>query len=259
MSQLAFLSAWHRNFALHIDLALQGQEGVGLSAAEVGNDRLCQLGRWLDDNSAQLSGMHAYQRLKVLHAKYHAEAGALIAAHLAGEAGPATVERLHDVSAKVVSAINTLDTELCPNMDLRLKPPPETSFWDDSLLIGHAVIDEQHKAIAQLGDRILRDPTLLLTSDAGSSFLHDFYQLVAQHFETEEIVMRRMRLDSTQLSAHIDEHSRLLDLIVSYSVDFLRSREMKTVADITQDLFGVVIDHVVNFDLTLRPSNQTVK
>ena len=40
MPQLAFLSAWHRNFALHIDLAVQGQAGLHLSAAEVGDDHL---------------------------------------------------------------------------------------------------------------------------------------------------------------------------------------------------------------------------
>lgn len=259
MPQLAFLSAWHRNFSLHIDLAVQGQEGLSLSAADVGDDHLCQLGRWLDDNSAQLSGLSAYQHLTVLHAEYHAEAAALIATHLAGEVEPAAVQRLHDVSAKVVSAINALDAELRPHPELHVNAPAPASFWNDSLLVGHAVIDEQHKAIAQLGDRILRDPALPLSSDAGSCFLHDFYRLVALHFETEEIAMRRMQLDPEQLKAHFDEHSRLLDLIVSYSVDFSRSREMKTVGDITQDLFGVIIDHVVNFDLALRPRKRSAQ
>ncbi|TXH17563.1 MAG: hypothetical protein E6R00_04415 [Gammaproteobacteria bacterium] len=102
---------------------------------------------------------------------------------------------------------------------------------------------------------MLREPTLPLSSDAGSCFLHDFYRLVALHFETEEIAMRRMQLAPDALKAHFDEHSRLLEQIVSYSVDFSRSRQIRTVGDITQDLFGVIIDHVVNFDLALRPRN----
>ena len=255
MPQLAFLSAWHRNFALHIDLAVQGQEGLHLSAAEVGDDHLCQLGRWLHDNAAKLAGQPAYQCLLTLHAEYHAQAERVIRAHLAGHAGPEAVASLHSVSAEVVAAINALDAELRPIADLRLDSPANASFWDDSLLIGHGVIDEQHKAIAQLGDRMLREPALPLSSDAGSCFLHDFFRLVALHFETEEIAMRRMHLPPDVLKAHFDEHSRLLDQIVSYSVDFSRSREIKTVGDITQDLFGVIIDHVVNFDLALRLRN----
>lgn len=252
MPQLAFLSAWHRNFALHIDLAVQGKEGLHLSAAEVGDDHLCQLGRWLHDNAAKLTGQPAYQQLLSLHAEYHAQAEKVIGAHLAGQTSATEVERLHVVSADVVAAINALDAELRPIADLRLDSPANASFWDDSLLIGHGVIDEQHKAIAQLGDRMLREPALPLSSDAGSCFLHDFYRLVALHFDTEEIAMRRMQLAPEVLKAHFDEHSRLLDQIVSYSVDFSRNRQIRTVGDITQDLFGVIIDHVVNFDLTLR-------
>jgi len=252
MPQLAFLSAWHRNFALHIDLAVQGREGLHLSAAEIGDDHLCQLGRWLHDNAAKLAGQPAYQHLLSRHAEYHVQAEKVIRAHLAGHAGSEAVDRLHTLSAEVVAAINALDAGLRPIADLRLDSPANASFWDDSLLIGHSVIDEQHKAIALLGDRMLREPALPLSSDAGSCFLHDFYRLVALHFDTEEIAMRRMQLAPEVLKAHFDEHSRLLDQIVSYSVDFSRNRQVRTVGDITQDLFGVIIDHVVNFDLALR-------
>ena len=255
MLHLAFLSAWHRNFALHIDLAVQGQERLHLSAAEVGDDRGCQLGRWLVDNEARLLELPSLNRLQASHADYHAQAGLIIGALQEGDAEPSAVGRLHEISAQVVAAVNALDAELKPLTDVRLDMPSYASFWDDRLLLGHDVIDEQHKAIAQLGDRMLRDPALPLSSDAGTCFLHDFYRLVALHFDTEEMAMRRMNLAPDFLKAHFDEHSRLLDQIVSYSVDFSRSGQTKTVGDITQDLFGVIIDHVVNFDLAMRPHN----
>ena len=253
MPQLAFLSAWHRNFALHVDLAVQGFEPLHLSAAEVADEYLCQLGRWLAENAVRLGGRHAFSALKALHATYHEQAGRVIRAHLADAPVQLAVDRLHEISAQVIEAIHVLDAELRADSEPGIEAPVAASFWDDALLIGHEVLDEQHKAIARFGDQVLRNPGLSLGSDAGTCFLHDFYKLVALHFETEELAMCRMSLPEDLRKRHFEEHSRLLDQIVSYSVDFTRSGRQLSAGDITQDIFGIIIDHVVKFDLSLRP------
>lgn len=128
-----------------------------------------------------------------------------------------------------------------------------SSFWHADLEIGIPVIDEQHRAIAELGDRLVRDPRTALGSETGTSFLQVFYRLLAQHFETEEMLMRRLDIPEVHRQAHFQEHSRLLERVVALSINQIGDNGPKTVADITRDLLHIIVEHVIHADHLIPP------
>lgn len=128
-----------------------------------------------------------------------------------------------------------------------------TSFWSADLETGIPVIDEQHRAIAELGDRLVRDPRTALGSETGTSFLQTFYRLLAQHFETEEALMRSLDMPEALRHAHFQEHSRLLERVVALSINQIGESGPKTVADITRDLLHIIVEHVLKSDHLIPP------
>lgn len=127
-----------------------------------------------------------------------------------------------------------------------------TPVWDDKLRTGIDIIDAQHEAIALLAAKVIKDPETFLASDTGVTFLTDFYQLVAFHFDTEEQLMAQADASSDWIEAHTKEHSWLLETIVSYSYDQTIGHDPKRVADIMQDLHEIIVGHVLKYDLGFK-------
>jgi len=126
-----------------------------------------------------------------------------------------------------------------------------TSFWDASLETGIQIIDEQHRAIAELGDRLVRDPRTALGSETGTSFLQTFYRLLAQHFETEEGLMRSLDMPEPLRHAHFQGHSRLLERVIALSINQIGENGPKRVSYITRDLLHIMVEHVAHDDRQL--------
>ena len=57
-------------------------------------------------------------------------------------------------------------------------------LWDETLLTGIPSVDEQHRDIARLGAKMLKETRLPLTSERFGDYFAEFWQLVADHFET---------------------------------------------------------------------------
>ncbi len=65
-------------------------------------------------------------------------------------------------------------------------------LWDEALLTGIPTVDRQHRDIARLGAKMLKETGLPLTSERFGDYFAEFWQLVADHFETEEELMRTL-------------------------------------------------------------------
>ena len=126
------------------------------------------------------------------------------------------------------------------------------ALWDDSLLTGISTIDQQHRDIATLGAKILQETHLPLASEQFGDFFAEFWQLVADHFETEEKFMRTLDLPNETVQAHIREHSALLERLIQANVHSSTISEWKHVSDIAHELITIIVDHIVHFDLGLR-------
>lgn len=133
-------------------------------------------------------------------------------------------------------------------------PNPRTilTLWDDSLLTGIPSIDQQHRDIAKLGAKILQEARLPLASERFGDFFAEFWQLVADHFETEEKLLRTLDLPDETVQAHVREHSALLEKLIQANIHSSSLSEWKHVSDIAHELITIIVDHIVHFDVGLK-------
>jgi hemerythrin-like metal-binding protein len=126
------------------------------------------------------------------------------------------------------------------------------TLWDDSFLTGIPTIDQQHRNIAKMGAKILQEARLPLVSERFGDFFVEFWQLLADHFETEEKLMRTLDLPDETVQAHFREHSALLERLIQANIHSLSRSEWKHVSDISQELISIIVDHLVRFDACLK-------
>ena len=253
MPSLDFLSVWHRTVARHAQSVLDGVDELRLSPQELGHADACKLGQWIAVRRSDLSGLPVFEELAVEHRTFHAVAAQLVADHLAGTSAPPDSparERLRLASEAVTQKIDLLIAHMgqgaLPALD------PLGRFWDESLCVGIDLIDTQHAAIAELGARMARHPETSLGSEDGVAFLFDLHRLVAFHFETEEQLMQRLGLSASAQSAHIQEHTALLETIVSFSYEQSAGQAPRRVGEIMEDLRHILIGHVLDFDFGFK-------
>lgn len=253
MSRLDILFVWHRTVALYVQSALDGRESLRLHQIEVGDPARCEIGHWIATQGPEVTGLPAWARLVDNHRAYHRIAGRLLRERRAGahQLDPASRDALQHASAALAEAIGALSAQIEPGA-VATHP-----FWDDHLRIGIRLIDDQHRAIAELATRIARTPDTALDSETGTDFLGDFYRLVAFHFDTEEQLMATADVSPEWCRAHIEEHSALLDRIISYSYEQTHGRGPRHVADIMLDLQRIIVGHVIAYDFGFRTPLQT--
>lgn len=262
MFTLDYLKIWHRTFALHLELAIEGFEDLSLNPESVGNDAICELGKWIVSEQSQLANIPSFAKLITAHKEFHIAAKNVVASHLLGNmdaARGADIERLRVASSSVQSAIELLERELqgtktfpCANPYLPASGT-SSSLWDDSLIIGVPVIDEQHRAMAFLADKALRQSSASLSSEAGVDFLTKMTRLLTLHFDTEEWLMNRIPLPESDREAHFAMHTSILEQVTSLSYDLSQGIKIATIFDVAPLFRSILIDHVVGFDHGLIP------
>lgn len=125
-------------------------------------------------------------------------------------------------------------------------------LWDETLLTGIPAVDQQHRDIARLGAKMLKETGLPLTSERFGDYFAEFWQLVADHFETEEKLMRTLGLPQDLLEIHVREHSALLERLIQANIHSATVSEWKHVSDIAHELITIIVDHIIHFDLSLK-------
>lgn len=125
-------------------------------------------------------------------------------------------------------------------------------LWDETLLTGIPTVDQQHRDIARLGEKMLKETGLPLTSERFGDYFAEFWQLVTDHFETEEKIMRSLGLPSDLLEVHTREHSALLERLIQANIHSTTLSEWKHVSDIAHELITIIVDHIIHFDLNLK-------
>ncbi|MBL8403226.1 MAG: hemerythrin family protein [Dechloromonas sp.] len=125
-------------------------------------------------------------------------------------------------------------------------------LWDEALLTGIPTVDQQHRDIARLGAKMLKETGLPLTSERFGDYFAEFWQLVADHFETEEELMRTLGFPKDQVDVHTREHSALLERLIQTNIHSTTVSEWKHVSDIAHELIAIIVDHIIHFDLSLK-------
>lgn len=255
MYRLPFLKLWNQAVALRVIEAVADAGPLGLLPQDVASPAGCRVGQWIAAQGADTPLARGVGELDRCHRLFHLAAEEIVRARLAGTSGAALDAFRHglDQAAQAVtSAIDALEQKApwSAPAPSRLGTDP---FWSDTLNIGIPIVDAQHRAIAALAYNIARHPDAALISEKGTDFLTDFHQVVAEHFDTEERLMKQSPLPEAAQRAHIEEHSALLERIVAYNFDETRRHGHRRVAEIMDDLSCFVVDHVVDWDSMLKP------
>lgn len=257
MIDLDIAAAWHRMFALRLDLVVDGLQEAGGDLDEVGDDTRCDLGRWLHGQPAGCAELAEFHQLVICHRDFHQTAGRMMRLFAAGDIAAAQQVRetdLRDASAAVLEAIARIDRacrQSAAPAGRRDRPVAQEPLWDDALLIGLPAIDEQHKALAGLVSRLGARPADDIHSEAVTEVLSSVGHLIALHFDTEEIFIRRCGMPQAEIEAHVRAHDGMLQQINGINLTALDGHNIRA-AEIFATLRTWVIDHVVMHDFELR-------
>lgn len=112
--------------------------------------------------------------------------------------------------------------------------------WDDKYSVNDPEIDEQHKFIFSLGNRI-QD----LTNDNILDFTLELHRHYKRHFEHEEDHMRKSGFP--QLADHIKLHDELINKFSKLFINILDSKN--TTDDLQNLLHTWITDHILNHDI----------
>ena len=91
--------------------------------------------------------------------------------------------------------------------------------WKDRYSVGIAAVDHEHKELIDLINRLYDQWVKGGPRGSVEGFFGDLYKGISAHFALEERFMRERRYD--QLTAHKNDHERLLDEIRDIMDDFV--------------------------------------
>ncbi len=118
--------------------------------------------------------------------------------------------------------------------------------WRESFECGHPVIDQQHKRLFRIGDKLINAVLKNKDREVIDDLLDELSQHITQHFATEESVMTRTKFP--YLDEHKAQHAALLD-----KTHAVRER-FRTGAIDVHTLVGfvayeLVAEHIIQSDL----------
>lgn len=217
MIELELASAQHQIFVLQLELLIEEIQGGDFDAAVVGNPRACALGTWLYGAGLTLSHLPAHAELLREHERLHEVAGRMVKLFHAGDAAAARnllVGPFAETSRAVAAAIVALKRAGRARQE-RVAPGSETASGpllptDPDMLTGIALIDAQHGEITEIIIRLLVHPHEHLEAPMMADTLRELGDLIALHFQSEELFMKHAGVPALQLEEHQRQHAELL-------------------------------------------------
>lgn len=258
--------AWHEIYALRLQLMLDGIGGGGRSADDVCDATACELGAWIHGTVAQqVREFGQYQELLKTHGEFHRRAYEMVSAFNAGDVARArqiAANEFIGASEAVLASLNALEAEcqrrlladptaVMPGLGRSIAVSPEQRAWNETLRIGFPVIDEQHRMLSELVEKLIAEPAAMIDSERTSELFFNFSRLVEMHFETEESVMRHCGMPTDIFERHKREHTAILAECAEVNLQVMAGRLM-TVVDVFPLLRNMIVGHIVDYDLDIK-------
>lgn len=120
--------------------------------------------------------------------------------------------------------------------------------WNDGLAVGHHIIDEQHKTLVELLNKLALG---LERDDDQKALLKTFlevHRFAAYHFDDEEDLMKRVDFDVWRV--HRYEHQQFLAVIESLVEDF-RAKKASIGQETLSFLVEWHLEHICKSDREL--------
>lgn len=117
--------------------------------------------------------------------------------------------------------------------------------WDESLTVGHPLIDAQHRQLFDLIVELDRSPELHLEGDRAYALLGTLSDYVKNHFSDEERWMQEVGYPD--LEAHREEHAQFVDRNLDNARELLCHGSMSK-ADLVHHLTQWLLTHIKGSD-----------
>ena len=122
-----------------------------------------------------------------------------------------------------------------------------TIVWNETLMTGVAVIDEQHQILVNM----LNDANEKLTEDCSRMLLNDIVRdlisYALYHFDTEEELMVETGYEQASVAQHTQEHRSFSEKVAAVQQS-LSQGQMITREDLLGFLNGWLINHIMKTD-----------
>lgn len=129
----------------------------------------------------------------------------------------------------------------------------EPIVWNDTLVTGIDIIDEQHRILVNT----LNEANAKLTTDTGAAFLeqitHDLLSYALYHFETEEELMHEYGYshnNAEDADAHTQQHRDFSAKVVAVR-EGIKTGHSVSREDLLSFLNSWLINHILNTDKRL--------
>ena len=120
--------------------------------------------------------------------------------------------------------------------------------WYNKYSVGNDDIDNQHKELFDIFNRLFDDCMSSVRSDIPTMVIDELLSYADYHFKTEERIMKEINYKS--IDKHIDDHNNFRDTILSY-----KQKKLITEHDICHDLIlylnRYIKDHIMIEDKKL--------
>ncbi len=122
--------------------------------------------------------------------------------------------------------------------------------WNSSFSVGVALLDEQHKQLIRMANRLLAESEASVRSERISELLGEMTKYAVDHFMTEEELMAHHGYP--ELSSHKEEHKTFRLKVVA-----LCQETMYHNASVPEELLRYLgewwVNHILTVDMKCRP------
>jgi len=123
--------------------------------------------------------------------------------------------------------------------------------WDESMSVGVAVLDEEHKRLLDLFNGLLESGITPANRDELSALLASLRDYVAVHFAREEALMERRRYPD--LEGHIAAHRYFADEVEKLHRDYEGDNTTMLRMDLILLLKDWFVEHIQETDALYKP------
>jgi len=123
--------------------------------------------------------------------------------------------------------------------------------WDAAFAIGLSAIDDQHRDLVELANRLLEHPEATMRDEAVVDILTALGRALDKHFRSEELIMRQLGMPARRLDAHVRDHDRILDQYAELNIAAASGAPYRA-ADVYAQVVDWVGHHMVEHDLDIK-------
>ena len=123
-------------------------------------------------------------------------------------------------------------------------------IWTPDFSVGVASIDEQHKGLIAMVNRLMAEPRTTTQSETISALLSDLTKYAEEHFAAEEELMRRHNYP--RLDEHIAQHLTFRNATVDFCMAAMNDDGTVPEA-MFRYLCNWLVEHILNSDMDYKP------